>query len=124
MRAEYDLRMSEYYEATRDLAGRLTEWSKGLEGTDRRFVVCNGGGRQCLYFRVERRWRAPNELHFVAGYQRDAVIIHSGVAAYEVAPEITGGTGGRSDFGIGWFASGGYTKGLPAGCKPDKKHSF
>ncbi len=43
-RAEYNLRMSEYYEATRDLAGRLTTWSKGLEGTDRRFVVCSGGG--------------------------------------------------------------------------------
>ena len=43
-RAEYDLRMSEYYEATRELSGRLTEWSKGLEGTDRRFVVCSGGG--------------------------------------------------------------------------------
>jgi uncharacterized protein (TIGR00730 family) len=43
-RAEYNLRMSEYYEATRELAGRLTEWSKGLEGTDRRFVVCSGGG--------------------------------------------------------------------------------
>ena len=44
VRAEYDLRMSAYYEATRELAGRLTEWSKGLEGTDRRFVVCSGGG--------------------------------------------------------------------------------
>jgi len=44
VRAEYDLRMSEYYEATRELARRLTEWSKNLEGTDRRFVVCSGGG--------------------------------------------------------------------------------
>ena len=43
-RAEYALRMSEYYEATRELARRLTEWSKDLEGTDRRFVVCSGGG--------------------------------------------------------------------------------
>jgi len=43
-RAEYNMRMSEYYEATRELAGRLTTWSKGLEGTDRRFVVCSGGG--------------------------------------------------------------------------------
>ena len=23
----------------------------------------------CLYFGVEGRWRTPNELHFVAGYQ-------------------------------------------------------
>jgi hypothetical protein len=42
--AEYNMRMSAYYEATRELAGRLTTWSKGLEGTDRRFVVCSGGG--------------------------------------------------------------------------------
>ena len=43
-RAQYNMRMSVYYEATRELAGRLTAWSKGLEGTDRRFVVCSGGG--------------------------------------------------------------------------------
>ena len=43
-RADFALRMSEYYEATRELAKRLTEWSKNLEGTDRRFVVCSGGG--------------------------------------------------------------------------------
>jgi hypothetical protein len=50
----------------------------------------------CLYFSVEGRWRAPNELHFVAGYQRDTIIIHSGVAGYEVAPEISGGAGASS----------------------------
>jgi uncharacterized protein (TIGR00730 family) len=38
------LSMSRYYEATRELAHRLTEWSKNLPGTDRRFVVCSGGG--------------------------------------------------------------------------------
>ena len=38
------LRMSAYYEAARDLAHRLTDWSKGLEDKDRRFVVCSGGG--------------------------------------------------------------------------------
>jgi uncharacterized protein (TIGR00730 family) len=38
------LKMSRYYEDTRELARRLTLWSKGLEGTDRRFVVCSGGG--------------------------------------------------------------------------------
>jgi len=42
--AERDLEMSQYYEAARDLARRLTEWSKTLEGSDRRFVVCTGGG--------------------------------------------------------------------------------
>ncbi|TAJ08144.1 MAG: LOG family protein, partial [Planctomycetota bacterium] len=43
-RAEQRLKMSRYYEDTRELARRLTEWSKSLSGTDRRFVVCSGGG--------------------------------------------------------------------------------
>jgi uncharacterized protein (TIGR00730 family) len=42
--AKHKLHMSRYYEATRELAHRLTTWSKSLEGTDRRFVVCSGGG--------------------------------------------------------------------------------
>jgi uncharacterized protein (TIGR00730 family) len=42
--AEMRLKMSRYYEDTRELAHRLTLWSKSLEGTDRRFVVCSGGG--------------------------------------------------------------------------------
>ena len=42
--AERDLEMSAYYEAARELAGRLTEWSKNLEGEDSRFIVCSGGG--------------------------------------------------------------------------------
>lgn len=43
-RATMRLKMSRYYEDTRELARRLTLWSKSLEGTDRRFVVCSGGG--------------------------------------------------------------------------------
>jgi hypothetical protein len=42
--AERDLKMSKYYEDARKLAFRLTEWSKNLEGEDRRFIVCSGGG--------------------------------------------------------------------------------
>ena len=42
--AELKLRMSRYYEDARRLAYRLTEWSKSLQGTERRFVVCSGGG--------------------------------------------------------------------------------
>ncbi len=42
--SEMRLQMSRYYEDTRELAKRLTVWSKGLEGTDRRYVVCSGGG--------------------------------------------------------------------------------
>ena len=42
--AEKKLELSIYYEATRELSRKLTEWSKGLEGTERRFVICSGGG--------------------------------------------------------------------------------
>ena len=38
------MKMSRYYEDTRELANRLTLWSKGLTDTGRRFVVCSGGG--------------------------------------------------------------------------------
>jgi len=38
------LKMSRYYEETRELAFRLTQWSKGLAESERRFVVCSGGG--------------------------------------------------------------------------------
>ena len=43
-RAETALELSRYFEATRDLAYRLTEWSKNLGQGERRFVVCSGGG--------------------------------------------------------------------------------
>jgi uncharacterized protein (TIGR00730 family) len=36
--------LSVYYEAARELARRLTEWSKGLGRDEKRFVVCTGGG--------------------------------------------------------------------------------
>lgn len=42
--AERDLEMSRFYEDARSLAGRLTEWSKNLEDTKRRFLICTGGG--------------------------------------------------------------------------------
>ncbi len=44
-RLEMALHMSRYYEATRELSARLTRWSKELsESSDRRFVICSGGG--------------------------------------------------------------------------------
>ena len=43
-RAERDVTMSRYYEDARSLAGKVTAWSKGLEGSNRRFIVCSGGG--------------------------------------------------------------------------------
>jgi uncharacterized protein (TIGR00730 family) len=43
-RAMERLAMSRYYEEARELARRLTEWSKQMEDEERRFVVCTGGG--------------------------------------------------------------------------------
>src|SRR6266513_329621 len=43
-RAQMALKMSAYYEAARELAFRLTAWSKELDREERRFVVCTGGG--------------------------------------------------------------------------------
>jgi uncharacterized protein (TIGR00730 family) len=43
-KAKAELKMSRYYEDTRELAFRLTEWSKALADKGRRFVVCSGGG--------------------------------------------------------------------------------
>ncbi len=42
--AKRDLDMSRYYEDARELAKRLTKWSKNLEKGRRRFVICTGGG--------------------------------------------------------------------------------
>ncbi len=42
--AEMRLHMSQYHEAARRLAQRLTDWSKQMSSTERRFVVCTGGG--------------------------------------------------------------------------------
>jgi len=42
--AETHLRMSRYYEDARELARRLSEWSRELDGHEGRFVVCTGGG--------------------------------------------------------------------------------
>jgi len=38
------LELSSYYEAARELAHRLTDWSKGLGKEEHRFVICTGGG--------------------------------------------------------------------------------
>ena len=42
--ARHDFEMSVYYETARALAYRLTLWSKQLDPTEKRFVVCTGGG--------------------------------------------------------------------------------
>ena len=43
-KAQTALKMSAYYEAAREFAFRLTNWSKALGQEGRRFVVCTGGG--------------------------------------------------------------------------------
>ena len=42
--AQRDMEMSRFYEAARELSARLTTWSKSLEESGRRFVICSGGG--------------------------------------------------------------------------------
>ena len=42
--AQAALELSAYYESARELAHRLTDWSKHLDNNARRFVVCTGGG--------------------------------------------------------------------------------
>ncbi len=37
----------------------------------------------CLHDGRAGRWRGASEIHFIAGYQRDAYLIHSPVASYE-----------------------------------------
>ena len=44
VKAERDLKMSRFYEDSRELANRLTTWSKNLDREDKRFVICTGGG--------------------------------------------------------------------------------
>ena len=39
-----NLKLAEYYEATRILSKRLTEWSKNLNQKDQKYVICSGGG--------------------------------------------------------------------------------
>jgi uncharacterized protein (TIGR00730 family) len=42
--AQRQVEMSRYYRDAQELARRLTEWSKSLQGTSHRFLVCSGGG--------------------------------------------------------------------------------
>ncbi len=36
--------MGRYYREARDLARRVTHWSRGLDAADQRFIICTGGG--------------------------------------------------------------------------------
>ena len=37
-------KLAEYYDATRALSKRITEWSMNLDGEGQKYVVCSGGG--------------------------------------------------------------------------------
>ena len=41
---DVDLKMSRYYEDARELAKRLTIWSKELKSKKHRYIICSGGG--------------------------------------------------------------------------------
>ena len=59
--AEKALHMSHYYEDARQLAHRLTEWSKGLNDPGRRFVICSGGGQGIMKGANRRASEAKGE---------------------------------------------------------------
>ncbi len=42
--AKLKVHMSQYYDAARELARMLAEWSQGLKNSHHRFLVCSGGG--------------------------------------------------------------------------------
>lgn len=43
-RAERVVRLARYYDDAVTLARMMTDWSKGLDLPDRRFIICSGGG--------------------------------------------------------------------------------
>jgi uncharacterized protein (TIGR00730 family) len=43
-RALNGVKLAKYYEDATELSRRLTEWSMGLQGTGRRYLICSGGG--------------------------------------------------------------------------------
>ena len=61
-RAETGIKLSRYYEDARVLAGKMTQWSKSLSKTSRRFIVCSGGGPGIM----EAANRGASEAHGIS----------------------------------------------------------
>jgi hypothetical protein len=60
--AESGVRLARYYEDARELARLMTEWSKSLSKTSRRFLVCSGGGPGIM----EAANRGASEAHGIS----------------------------------------------------------
>jgi len=61
-RAEGGMLLARYYEDARQLARNMTEWSKSLSKTNRRFLVCSGGGPGIM----EAANRGASEAHGIS----------------------------------------------------------
>src|SRR4030095_10086238 len=61
-KAEQGILLARYYEDARSLAHKMTEWSKSLSKTARRFIVCSGGGPGIM----EAANRGASEAHGIS----------------------------------------------------------
>jgi uncharacterized protein (TIGR00730 family) len=61
-RAESGVKLARYYEDARTLARLMTEWSKSLSKTSRRYLVCSGGGPGIM----EAANRGASEAHGIS----------------------------------------------------------
>ena len=55
-------RLSRYYDGARELAHKVTDWSKSLQLPNRRFIVCSGGGPGIM----EAANRGASEAHGIS----------------------------------------------------------